>query len=170
MLSTFRRLATLVALTSVLAGTSALSADDPALDAIDRASRAQAAALDLLQQHHRFEEDLVKREGDRLTIFFSTRQGDGLNPVEMALYIDGKRVATHRYTPDERRGLQGRAVQLVHAGRVEQGVHEIQFMLQLESGVSVPLTPRKFAKGRDDKFIEIQLTGGAARSYAVLEW
>jgi hypothetical protein len=170
MQTAFRRLACFAMLLAAVVAPWTAGADDAALGAIDRASRAQAAALDLLQQHHQFEEDLVKRESDRVTIFFSTRQADNLSLAEISLLIDGKRVVSHRYSPDERRGLQGRAVQLLHSGRIEPGVHEFQVVVQLDSGGAIPMAPQKFGKGRSDKFIEIQLIGGAARSYAVLEW
>ena len=165
-----RSLARLAIRSSLVTCAWTAAADDATMRALDRASQAQAVALDVLQKHHQFEEELVRHQSDRLTVFFSTRQAENLALAEVALAIDGKPVVSHRYSADERRGLQGRAVQLVHAGRIEPGVHEVHLVVTLDNGTTIPMTPRKFSKGRGDKFIEIQLTGGAARSFGLLEW
>ena len=124
-----------------------------------------------LSAHHRFEEALLSEDNDRVLVFLSMPHGARVILDEITVILDGKPVHSHTYGVNELLLLQGRASQLLYAGRMSHGDHTIRFEVKTMQGKVLPMNRAfSFAKGRTAKYFEIQLVGAPARQIEVQEW
>lgn len=142
---------------------------DPAF-LLEKAQKLEVDGMSLLTENYLFEESLFSEGSDRMMVFFSLPHGARVIIDEITLLIDGKPVAKHAYSVSELLLLQGRAVQLIYAGRIPIGDHTIKFEPKVIQGRVKPMSPYSFTKSRKPKFFEVELSGSPARQFEVKEW
>lgn len=142
-----------------------------AIDVLDRARALEAEGMANLTAHYRFEEGLLSEDNDRVLVFLSMPHGARVILDEITVLIDGKPVHRHAYGVNELLQLQGRATQLLYAGRISRGEHTIRFDVKTMQGKVLPMSQAfAFSKGRTAKYFEVQLAGQVARQVEVQEW
>jgi hypothetical protein len=141
------------------------------IDVLDKARALEAEGMSNLTAHYRFEEGLLSEDNDRILVFLSMPHGARVILDEIAVHLDGKPVHRHAFGVNELLLLQGRATQLLYAGRIARGDHAIRFEVKTMQGKVLPMNqPFGFSKGRTAKYFEVQLSGAPARQIDVQEW
>lgn len=137
---------------------------------LEKAQKLEVDGMSLLTENYLFEESLFSEGSDRIMVFFSLPHGARVIIDEVNLLIDGKPVAKHAYSVSELLLLQGRAVQLIYAGRIPIGDHTIKFEPTVIQGRVKTMSPYSFTKSRKPKFFEVELSGSPVRQFEVKEW
>lgn len=136
----------------------------------ERTRALETEALGLLLEHFTFEESLLAPDNDRLTVFVSVPHGSRMVLDQVALYLNGKPVVTHRYTVGELQRFLGEATQQIYMTRIPQGEHTLRLEVKVMQGEVRPMQVYRLAKGKASRFVEFQIAGELAREIVVVEW
>lgn len=148
----------------------AVARADDAATLLERSQVVETESTALLLEHYRFEESLMTPDNDRLTVFVTMPHGARVLLNDATLYLDGKQVLKHFYSVNELQLLRDRNAQLLFVTRIPPGEHSIKFDVRAMQGRVLPMKPYAFVKGKNAKFIEIQIAGYEVREVFAVDW
>lgn len=162
--TTFPRLA-------LICGLACLPAENSgAQSLVEESLRLEAQGTALLLEHYEAEITMLAPDPDRLTVFLTLLPGAPSGLDEATLLLDGKPVARHRYTDAELARLAAGATQPLFVGQLPRGDHQLRIELRTKQGRIPPMSNFSFSKNFNPCFVELQISGDAARQISATSW